>query len=135
MPDWTGKWLGGRHYLNDEGRRVFVIEKMIDRVRYSVKLPSHHEDLAVGEYTQFLRDPAAYVRPVVPAGPPDAVFITLERLTLYMESISDTVEDHRKARRSYLKQWADKKLDLRTVDRQTLRAALADFKGGHRGRT
>lgn len=134
MPSWTGKWLGGRHYLNEEGRKVFVIEKMLNSVRYAIKLSSHHEDLAVGEYTQFLKNPAAYVRPE-PEGPPDAVYITVERLKLYLESISDTVEDHRKARRSYLKQWADKKLDLRTVDRQTLRKALAEFDGGHRGRT
>lgn len=147
MPRWAGKWIGGRFYVNDEGKTVYVIEKMLSGERYSIKLSNHHEDLAVGEYTQFLKDPAAYVRPPpVPEGPPDAVYITLDRLKLYMESIHEACEDHRKARRSYLKQWADLKLDLRTVDRKTLRDALTSFKvlkgrnkgrpaGGHSGRT
>jgi integrase len=136
VPDWEDRWLGGRYYRNDDDKKVFVIEKRIHPHRYSIKLQTHHEDIANAEFTRFLLDPAGYVRPPpAPDTPPDAVFITAERLTLYMESISDTVIDHRKARRSYLQKWAAQRLDLRTVDRETLRAALNKFKGGHRGRT
>ena len=130
MPAWSGRWKGGRYYLDPEGKKVFFIER---RGR-SVKLATHDEDLAVGELARFLVDPAAFCRPppMVDNGP---VLITKERLTLYMESIHHTVEDHRKARRSYLHAWAELGLDLRTVDRKGLRAGLASFAGGHAGRT
>jgi hypothetical protein len=63
------------------------------------------------------------------------VTLSTERITRYMESIRHSVIDHQKARRSYLVAWSQKGLDLRTVDRATLRASLASFGGGHAGRT
>lgn len=132
MPAWAGRWKGGRYYLDAEsGKRVFFIER---RGR-SVRLQTHDEDLAVGELSRFLVDPVAFTRPPPEPEQTAPVFITQDRLTLYMESIRDTVIDHRKARRAYLHAWAELGLDLRTVDRKTLRAKLADFPGGHRGRT
>ncbi len=132
MPAWTGKWKGGRYYLDDQGRPVYFIE----RRRRSIKLQTHDLDLAMGELARFLNDPVAFVRPAaVAAGLPDPVFITKERVTLYLESIRGTVKDHRAARRSYLLGWSKLRLDLRTVDRRSLRIALASFDGGHNGRT
>ncbi len=131
MPRWAGRWKGGRYYLDEQGRKVFFIE----RLRRSVKLKTHDEELAVGDLARFLRDPVAFCRPAPERHDPEAALITKERLTLYMESIRETVQDHRAARRSYLHAWAELGLDLRTVDRKTLRASLAEFKGGHRGRT
>lgn len=137
MPAWAGKWKGGRYYLDEEGRHVFVIEAMRGGVRHVVKLDTHDPDLALGELVRFNADPAGFTRPAAPsvrvASAP--VLITLDRLSLYMESIRDTVIDHRKARRSYLHAWAGLGLDLRTVDRKALRAGLASFSGGHAGRT
>ena len=137
MPKWVDKWKGGRFYLDDEGRQVFVIEAMRDGVRYTAKLDTHDPELALGELVRFNADPAAFVRPPPPPKrtTPEAVYITKERVKLYLESIRDTVEDHRRARLSYLHAWAELGLDLRTVDRKALRAALARFEGGHRGRT
>lgn len=146
MPKWEKEgWKGGRVYLDADGKKVFVIERRAARItgvpgstkRYSIRLKTHDEDLAVGELARFLADPVGFTMASAPKPPPAerSVFITKERITLYMESIKDTVEDHRAARFSYLKAWGKLELDLHTVDRATLRKALATFKGGHRGRT
>lgn len=136
MPQWAGKWKGGRFYVDAQGRQVFFIE----RRRRSIRLATHDPELAVGELARFLADPAAYCRALeqpVASTSTEAVHITKERLTLYIESLraKGSVEDHRKARRAYLHAWSETGIDLRTVDRKTLRATLADFEGGHRGRT
>lgn len=131
MPKWAGKWMGGRFYLDAQGRQVFFIE----RKQRVVKLQTHDEQLAVGQLATFLQDPEAFCRKPEPPQKVLPVYITTDRLRLYMESIRACVADHRKARRSYLLAWSEKGLDLRTVDRATLRQTLSDFKGGHRGRT
>jgi hypothetical protein len=132
VPQWAGKWKGGRYYLDDEGRKVFFIE----RRKKSVRLKTHDEELAVGELARFLQDPEVYCRPPPePEGPKEPVLITKERVALYLDSIADTVKDHQEARHSYLSAWGEHGLDLRTVDRKALRVALASFDGGHRGRT
>lgn len=131
MPAWAGKWKGGRYYLTPEGKRVFFIER---RGR-SVRLQTHDEELAVGELARFLVDPVAFCRPAPVATENGPVLITEERIRLYLESIHDTVSDHRKARASYLTAWANQGVDLRHVDRKALRLMLASFEGGHRGRT
>ncbi len=62
MPTWAGTWIGGRFYLNDDGKPVYVIEKRVHPKRYSIKLQTQHEDLAAAEFTRFLQDPDAYIR-------------------------------------------------------------------------
>lgn len=135
MPPWSGRWKGGRYYDAPPGTRWYFIERMRGGTRHSVKLATHDHDLALGELARFTADPAAYLAPRPQTGPLAPVLITTERLTLYIESIRKTVIDHQKARRSYLADWSALGLDLRTVDRKALRAALASFDGGHRGRT
>lgn len=133
MPAWSGKWKGGRFYVDEFGRRVYFIERR-GRV---VKLATHDETLAVGELARFLEDPGGFQRRETPhlvSVESAPVLITADRVTLYLESIRKTVKDHRAARASYLAQWSELGLDLRTVERRALRAALASFKGGHRGR-
>ncbi len=139
MPTWAGTWKGGRYYLDDDGRKVFYIERrggLGRKGQYTIRLTTHDEQLAVGALERFLADPVAFVRPPPEvAGPLAEVLITKDRVALYLESIHDTVADHRAARESYLRNWAELGLDLRTVDRKALRVALASFDGGHRGRT
>jgi hypothetical protein len=131
MPQWAGKWKGGRFYIDDSGHRVFFIE----RRKRVVKLDTHDEQLAIAELTRFLIDPVGYEKPAaVVKRNDDPVYITKERIALYLESIAGTVSDHRKARASYLADWSKKGLDLRTVDARTLRAALGSFDGGYKGR-
>lgn len=130
MPAWAGKWKGGRWYFDTEGRRVFFIER---RGR-TVKLDTHDAALAVGQLAAFLADPVAFCRPPVEPASTGPVLITDDRVKLYLDSIAHTVEDHRRARRGYLGDWADLGVDLRNDDRHRLRVALASFDGGHRGR-
>jgi len=130
VPAWAGRWKGGRYYLDADGRPVYFIER---RGR-TVRLSTHDLDLAVGDLSRFLSDPVEFTRPAPAVADTSPVLITAELVTLYLESIADTVKDHRKARASYLHAWAELGLDLRTVDRRALRAALASFGGGHRGR-
>lgn len=135
MPDWAGRWKGGRFYKDPEGRRVFFIERRVRGQQRSIRLGTHDPKLALGELARFEADPIAFTRPAEQPKDTAPVTITADRVALYIESIHGTVEDHRKARRSYLHAWAELGLDLRTVTRQALRAALAGFEGGHRGRT
>lgn len=130
MANWAGKWKGGRFYLDGEGRRVFCIERR-GRV---VKLQTHDEELACGELARFLVDPIAFTKPAATPARTEPVFISKERVKLYLESIHDTVSDHRAARLSQLDAWAELALDLRVVEQRQLRVALGTFKGGHRGR-
>ncbi len=131
MPSWAGKWKGGRYYLDAEGQPVFFIE----RRRKSVRLATHDEELAKGQLATFLEDPDKFTAKPAPAAVVEPVYLTSERINLYLASIADSVADHRTARKKYLQAWSELKLDLRTADRRALRTALADFGGGHRGRT
>ena len=136
MPDWAGVWKGGRYYLDDANRKVFFIERRGGSTgRHSIRLQTHDEELAVGELARFLHDPEEYTRPPPVAVDTSAVMITKERIKLYLESIHGTVADHRAAKLSQLTGWQALGLDLRNVSRSSLRAGLASFDGGHRGRT
>jgi hypothetical protein len=115
---------------------VFVLEAMRGGVRYSLNLDVRDEELALGELARFNAAPGAYgAAAPAPASVAQApVFVTDERLKLYLASIRGTVKDHRAARFAYLTAWAKLGLDLRTVDKRALRSALATWDGGHRGR-
>lgn len=132
MPAWQGKWEGGRFYLNEAGEPVYFIE----RKGRSVRLGAIKESLALGQLALYLDNPRAFMKAHKPQEPdaPEHVYITTERLNLYMQSIRACVEDHRNARWSYLKQWSEKGIDLADTDKRELREKLAEWKGGHRGR-
>lgn len=141
MPAWAGKWKGGRYYLDDAGKPVFFIERRVAGKVRPIKLKTHDQDLALGELARFLDDPVAYVRPAPePEAAAAPVHITKERVSLYLAELRRAVKDHKSARRSHLHGWATyldergRAIDLRTVDRNTLRTALASFEGGHAGR-
>lgn len=131
MPDWAGKWEGGRFYLDEAGRPVYFIERKGRVVKAGTS-----ESLALGQLALFLEDPVKFMRQRAPEpdSTPQSVFITTERLNLYMQSIRTCVQDHRDARWSYLKQWSEKQIDLTAAEKRTLREKLAEWDGGHRGR-
>lgn len=115
---------------------MYVIERRVGGQVRALRLETHDPDLALGELARFEVDPLRYAQAHdhPEALPTSEVWITSERIALYLRSIANTVADHRAARESYLIDWSQLGLDLRTVDRRQLRAALATFKGGHRGR-
>lgn len=134
MPNWAGKWQGGRYYIDEQGRQVFFLERWHNGRSVSRKLKTHDPRLAVGELARFENDRDAYLRPPPPeAGPLAPVTITADLLKLYMASIQDCARDYRAAKRSDLLAWSDyrdasgKPLDLRTADKRSLRLALASF--------
>lgn len=131
---WAGRWKGGRYAQNAEGRRVYWIEKMVDRKRYAVRLDTHDEDLALGELVRFLADPIAYTRPAKPDPSREPLHITPKLVAEYLDSIRNTVLDHRRARLAYLTAWAKCGLDLREATPADWRRELDEFEGGHRGR-
>lgn len=132
MPRWAGYWKGGRYYLDDQGRPVYFIE----RRKRVIRLATHDQELALGELARFWSAPESYQveRPAPPAPELEPLYITAARVDDFLESIRGAVKDHRRARASQLKGWAKLKLDLRTASPRALRAALATFSGGHRGR-
>ena len=136
MPAWEGRWEGGRFYLDEAGRPVYFIERRVNGSMAAIKLGTHDEDIAKGMLGLFLQNPVKFVKDQQPERDetPTNVYITDERINLYMQSIRDCVKDHRDARRSYLLQWGEKRIDLANVDKRTLREKLSEFKGGHRGR-
>jgi hypothetical protein len=138
MPrSWQGRWKGGRYYLDAKQRPVFVIERRVGGSVRALTLETHDEDFAVGELARFEVDPERYAlahdhpEQIERVGP---VWITDDRIKLYLQSIARTVDDHRAARKAYLNAWGKLGLDLRSVDLRRLRTALAQFDGGHRGR-
>jgi integrase len=136
MPAWAGKWEGGRFYLDDVGRQVYFIERQRGGVGYSLKLPTHDEEKAKGLLALFDDDPVKFVkqRREKVEDRPEAVFITVDRINLYMQSIRGCVPDHKAARKKYISDWAEKGIDLLAVDKRRLREILASWDGGHRGR-
>jgi integrase len=139
MPTWAGKWEGGRYYLDDVGRPIYFIEKMRGGVDYSLKLPTYEENEAGGMLALFYRDPARFAKSLQPIKEerPSEVFITVDRLNLYMQSIRKCSDDHRNARRSYLLSWSEKQINFALEPnelKKVIRGKLAEFDGGHKGR-
>lgn len=135
MPDWAGKWKGGRFYFDDRGHKVFFIESNRKGVPRALQLATHDEELANGQLAAFRENPAGFLRslaPPEPVLPQEAVTITEDRIKLYLETLQGGAKDHYAARRSDLIAWggytaAGRPQDLRTVDKKALRLALASF--------
>ncbi len=62
MPDWNGRWAGGRTYENVRSGRgtIFVIEKNVHGARYSIPLGVGDKQSAEAELALFMRDPVLY---------------------------------------------------------------------------
>jgi len=144
MPQkFVGKWKGGRVKLVD-GRKVWLLEKMVSGARFSVSLAVSNEEDALAELALFRRDRDAYLARVKAdreevtaasaaggAGPlsddvgprldADSVREFLRHLTQ-----RGRTEGYRRDARTYLSQWAEVLggRDLRTVSLLELRRTL-----------
>ncbi len=135
MPKWSGRWKGGRFYVNEDGKPVYFIERRVSGQMTTIKLATHDEEIARGELGLFKADPEGYLARRDRQASPRAVFMTPALINGYLESIRKTCKDHYAARRSYLAAWSERGHDLRTVQEDDLRKSLDLFTGGHRGRT
>jgi hypothetical protein len=52
MPQWTGKWPGGRTYVNKQGNTVWVLEKQVHGWLYTTRLAAGNENDALAERLQ-----------------------------------------------------------------------------------
>src|SRR6185436_13457346 len=99
MPrQWQGRWKGGRYYLDARNRPVYVIERRVGGAVRALTLETHDEDFANGELARFEVDPERYAlahdnpAAVERVGP---VWITEERIALYLKSSRARSKDHR----------------------------------------
>ncbi len=135
MPRWTGRWDGGRTYVNKQGDTVWVLEKQVHRRLYTTRLSAGNEKDALAELALFRRDPAAYVaraqeakaaEETTPGNAPVLLDLpTVERFLGYLKSQGRT-ERHRKNVLHYLAHWAEVLYgkDLRQLRLQDLKQAL-----------
>jgi integrase len=134
MPQWTGKWAGGRTYQSKRGQTVYQLEKAVRGRRYSIKLDADSEQAAMAELALFDRDPAGYQtkaqagrsRPM--AGPLYVDPETVEGFITHLQK-GQRSEVYQETSRRYLAQWAEalKDRDLRTVTLYELRQHLAKW--------
>lgn len=139
MPKWEGKWLGGRFYRDEQGRKVFCIESCRKGIPRSITLKTHDERLAEGQLAAFRDDADAFYRGFIAKPVPqevvDVVNITKDRLKDYLSSIQDLTKDYYNAKKKDLydwSQWRDENgqaIDLKSADKKLLRRALASFRG------
>ena len=61
MPNWTGKWDGGRTYRDKAGKTIWQLERMHGGARYSRRLDAGNEKAALAELALFERDPSSYL--------------------------------------------------------------------------
>ena len=61
MPQWNGRWSGGRTYLGKDGRTIFWLDRSWNGKRYGIALDVGSKREAEAELALFLRDPSAYV--------------------------------------------------------------------------
>jgi len=135
MPRWTGRWDGGRTYVNKQGDTVWVLDKQVHGRLYTTRLSAGNEKDALAELALFRRDPAAYVaraqeakaaEETTPGNAPVLLDLpTVERFLGYLKSQGRT-ERHRKNALHYLAQWAEVLYgkDLRKLRLQDLKQAL-----------
>ena len=147
MPQkFVGKWKGGRVKLVD-GRKVWLLEKMVSGARFSVSLAVSNEEDALAELALFRRDRDAYLARVkadrtevtsafAEAGAAPLLEDTGPRLDAdsvreFLRHLTQQgrTEGYRRDARTYLSQWAEVLAgrDLRSVSLLELRRALSQW--------
>jgi integrase len=149
MMTWTGRWKGGRTTASKERPVVWVIEKQIHKVPYTITLESRTEEEALGELNLFKRDPAGYyARYNASQGPSDEpVYLNEALFGKYLRYLRDEQADgkegpnarslrHRKNVRNYLAQWTEvlHGQDLRTLTLKRIKGALTSWPTARRHR-
>lgn len=133
MPEWNGRWRGGRTYENVRSGRgtVFVIEKKAHGERYSIPLAVGDKQSAEAELALFMRDPELYA--AQNAREPRAEGLRIDKETIdvvvaAMRAENRTAPYLRDTTRA-LKDWANAFAGrpLQTVSKTDVENALAKF--------
>src|SRR5712692_4818114 len=85
--EWAGKWFGGRVRVRRNGRRVWVIERMVNGHPYTKSLDVSNEQDALAELALFDRDPAGYQTKTAEKSRPPSVVVTVDgpRVSRFLE--------------------------------------------------
>ncbi len=140
MPQWTGKWAGGRTYRKLDGSTVWVLEKMVHGVPYTMALDVASEREANAELALFRRDPARYLTKAQSADKLQREVVRIEVATVarFLAHLSSEgrTKRYRENLRTYLSQWAEQLAgrDLREVSTQDLKNALRRWPTGKKNR-
>src|SRR5260370_21611737 len=106
MPQWTGKWDGGRTYRKHDGSTVWVLEKMVHGVPYTMALDAKNEREANAELALFRRDPARYLTKAQSAAKLEREIVQLDAATVvrFLAHLSSQgrTKRHRENLRTYL---------------------------------
>lgn len=127
MPNWNGRWLGGRTYLGKEGRTVYWLDRSWNGKRYGIALDVDSKREAEAELALFLRDPVEYVerREAKRRSDEARVLLCEDLLDQFDEYLSGLGRDdrHVKGCRHYLDWWFDVlgEVDIRKVTLRDLR--------------
>ncbi len=130
MPNWVGKWEGGRQYLTTNGRIVYVIERRVHKNKRSLPLRATSLEHARGELALFNRDPVGYLDRHQKSRHAQLNLISLSEdlVADFLQALSDngTTQRYRQNTRRYLDLWAKrlKNTDLRRLTLQELQNHL-----------
>jgi integrase len=131
MPQWTGRWAGGRTWLDRHGNTRWQLERMHNGARYSKRLSARNESDALAELALFDRDPDAYLTKAEAAekAASEAVLMGPELVARFLAHLKaeGRTERYRRNVRTYLAKWAEVLAgqDLREVTLQQLKRELA----------
>lgn len=130
MPQWNGKWSGGRTYLGKDGRTVFWLDRSCNGKRYGIALDVGSKREAEAELALFLRDPPGYVerREAKRRADDERVVLGDHLIDQFQKHLEGLGREPRHVRgcRHYVDWWFSQlgEVDLRTVELKDLRRCL-----------
>src|SRR6202158_3171126 len=140
MPQWTGKWAGGRTYRKHDGSVSWFLEKMVHGVPYTMALDATSEREANAELALFRRDPARYLTKAQSTAKLEREIVQLDVATVarFLAHLSSEgrTKRYRENLKTYLSQWAEQLAgrDLCEVSTQDLKNALRRWPTGKKNR-
>lgn len=140
MPQWNGKWSGGRTYLGKDGRTIFWLDRSWNGKRYGIALDVGSKREAEAELALFLREPGAYVerREAKRKIEEGKVVLGVQLVDQFQEHLHRLGREERHVRgvRHYLDWWMEQlgEVDLRKVELRDLRRCLKSVPTAKRNR-
>lgn len=141
MPQWNGRWSGGRTYLGKDGRTVFWLDRSWNGKRYGIALDVGSKREAEAELALFLRDPSLYVerREAKRKADEEKVVLGVHLVDQFQEHLRKLGRDERHVRgaRHYIDWWIEQLgegTDIRKVELKDLRRCVKTVATAKRNR-